>query len=129
MRAAESGALKAPAIAARRAFRPAITGFHRVIGRWRRVIREHCRLTWLTNGNAFFAPVLPLLLAAPNYINGHLSLGAVMQVAAAFTIVLGALNWLTDNYIRLAEWSASAKRVDELRHALLVPGDEQKNTH
>ena len=42
----------------------------------------------------------------------------MMQVAAAFTSVLGALNWFTDNYIRLAEWSASARRVDELYVAL-----------
>ncbi len=102
------------------------SAFRRTIKRWHRVIREHCRLTWITNSSSFFSPMLPLLLAAPKYINGELSLGAVMQVAAAFTMVLGALNWFSDNYIRLAEWSASAKRVDELRHELdgvQNPGD------
>lgn len=92
--------------------------FERTVGRWLEVISQHCRLTWLLNANAFFAPVLPVLLAAPKYLSGQMSLGEVMQVAAAFTAVLGALNWFVDNYIRLAEWSASARRVDELYVAL-----------
>ena len=55
-----------------------------------------------------------MLLATPKYLAGELTLGSVMQLAAAFTAVLAALNWFADNFIRLAEWSASAKRVDEL---------------
>lgn len=92
--------------------------FQKTVDRWKHVISQHCRLTWLINSNGFFTPIIPLLLAAPKYIDGKLTLGAVIQIAAAFTIVLGVLNWFTDNYIRLAEWSASAKRVDELRLTL-----------
>lgn len=96
--------------------------FEVLVNRWRRIIREHCRLTWITNGSSFLAPFLPLVLAAPKYLSGELSLGAVMQAAAAFVVVLSALNWFTDNYVRVAEWSASARRVDELLHDLeLVP--------
>jgi putative ATP-binding cassette transporter len=86
--------------------------------RWLDVVRQHCQLTWILNGNAFFAPLFPVILAAPKYMAGELTLGAVMQVAAAFTVVLTALNWFADNFIRLAEWSASARRVDELHTAL-----------
>ncbi|MEZ5817021.1 MAG: SbmA/BacA-like family transporter [Hyphomicrobiaceae bacterium] len=92
-----------------------------VMARWRQVIREYCRVTWLANGNTFFSPVLPLLLTAPKYMAGELSLGEIMQVASAFTVVLGSLNWLSDNYIKAAEWAASARRVDELRQALSPP--------
>ncbi len=92
--------------------------FAQTVARWIDVIRQHSRLTWITNSNAFFAPMLPVLLAAPKYLAGELSLGAVMQVAAAFVAVLTALNWFVDNFIRLAEWSASARRVDELQGAL-----------
>ena len=100
--------------------------FEGLLKRWLEVITQHTRLTWLLNSNAFFAPVVPLLLATPKYLSGEMTLGAMMQVAAAFTSVLGALNWFTDNYIRLAEWSASAKRVDELYVALeLVSIDDQ----
>ena len=99
--------------------------FDRTLARWLEVITQHTRLTVLLNANSFFAPVVPLLLATPKYLSGEMTLGAMMQVAAAFTSVLGALNWFTDNYIRLAEWSASAKRVDELYVALeLVSVDD-----
>jgi len=40
--------------------------------------------------------------------------------------VLGALNWFTDNYMRLAEWSASARRVDELYVALELVSIDDK---
>ena len=45
-------------------------------------------------------------------------LGEVMQAAWAFTIVLGAFNWLMDNYPRLADWTASARRVAALQISL-----------
>jgi putative ATP-binding cassette transporter len=47
-----------------------------------------------------------------------------MQAAAAFTAVLTALNWFAENFIRLAEWSASARRVQELDLALDEMDDE-----
>ena len=102
------------------------TTFERTVRSWLDVITQNARLTVVMNSSAFFAPVVPLLLATPKYLAGGMSLGEVMQVAAAFMSVLGALNWFTDNYMRLAEWSASARRVDELYVALeLVSVDDK----
>jgi len=92
--------------------------FSDVVKRWLGVMRQHGHLTWMLNSNTFFSPILPVLLAAPKYFSGELTLGAIMQIATAFTAVLSALNWFGDNFIRLAEWSASAKRVGELHEAL-----------
>jgi putative ATP-binding cassette transporter len=47
-----------------------------------------------------------------------MSLGQVMQAAAAFVQVQTAFNWLVDNYPRLADWAASARRVASLIVAL-----------
>ena len=47
-----------------------------------------------------------------------MTLGSVMQIAATFTAVLAALNWFTENFLRLAEWSASARRIAELDQAI-----------
>jgi vitamin B12/bleomycin/antimicrobial peptide transport system ATP-binding/permease protein len=47
-----------------------------------------------------------------------MSLGQVMQAASAFTIVQGAFNWLVDNYPRLSDWTASARRVASLEVSL-----------
>jgi putative ATP-binding cassette transporter len=68
--------------------------------------------------SGFIAPVLPIILCAPKYLQGEMSLGAVMQAASAFTIVQGAFNWLVDNYPRLADWSASARRSASLMVSL-----------
>src|SRR6266480_6337311 len=45
-------------------------------------------------------------------------LGEVVQVAAAFVAVQAALNWLVDNYQRLADWTSSVNRVSSLLIAL-----------
>jgi putative ATP-binding cassette transporter len=78
---------------------------------WSRVVASQAWMTWLMGGNGVIAPVLPLLLASPNYLSGQITLGALTQSAAAFVQVQVALNWLVDNYARIAEWLASAGRV------------------
>jgi putative ATP-binding cassette transporter len=89
-----------------------------VVGAWRGVIMQLAHMTWLTNTNSVAAPMVPLLLGAPNYLNGTMSLGALMQTAAAFVQVQVALNWLVDNYSGIAEWLASVQRVVGLWTAL-----------
>ncbi|OJY37236.1 MAG: hypothetical protein BGP06_00405 [Rhizobiales bacterium 65-9] len=86
--------------------------------RWTRVIVQQGRMTWLSGSNMVLAPVIPLLIGAPNYLSGAMSLGSLMQAAAAFVAVQTALNWLADNALRLADWFASARRVAELDDAL-----------
>jgi putative ATP-binding cassette transporter len=71
-------------------------------------------MTWLSNANTVLMPVVPLLLGAPKYLQGHLTLGELMQTAAAFAQVHLSLNWLANNAVRVAEWLASARRVVEL---------------
>ncbi len=91
--------------------------------RWLAMIRQRGRLTWITNGSGALVPVVPLLLAAPKYLSGEMSLGGVVQVAAAFVAVQNAFNWVLDNFMRIAEWLAAARRVNELADALQRLGD------
>jgi putative ATP-binding cassette transporter len=90
---------------------------------WTRVVSRQVWLTWLMGGNDIMAPVLPLLLAAPNYLSGEITLGALTQSAVAFVQVQVALNWLVDNYARIAEWLASARRVTGLWAAFDDPAN------
>jgi putative ATP-binding cassette transporter len=92
--------------------------FAKLARRWMRVIAKHAQMTWISNANSVLAPVVPLLLGAPKYLAGELSLGELMQIATAFTQVQIALNWLIDNAIRVAETLASAQRVVHLADAL-----------
>lgn len=92
--------------------------YDQLVGRWLAMVRQRGRLTWITNGSGALVPVVPLLLAAPKYFSGEMSLGGVVQVAAAFVAVQNAFNWLLDNFMKIAEWLAAARRVNELADAL-----------
>ncbi|KAB2914293.1 MAG: ABC transporter ATP-binding protein/permease [Hyphomicrobiaceae bacterium] len=85
-----------------------------VVRRWLSVVVREARMTWLSNANLVLMPVVPLLLSAPKYLQGNLTLGELMQIAAAFGQVHLSLNWLANNAVRIAEWLASARRVVEL---------------
>jgi putative ATP-binding cassette transporter len=85
-----------------------------LVERWLGVVRSHCHVTWITNSSGPMIPIIPLLFAAPKYLSGDLSLGQVTQLAAAFVQVQSAISWLVDNYNRIAEWYASARRVMDI---------------
>ncbi len=89
-----------------------------LVTRWYGVLAQQAHMTWLTGANNVLASVIPLLLCTPKYLAGDMSLGSLMQAAAAFVQVQTALNWLADNALRLADWFASAQRVSELNDAL-----------
>ena len=89
-------------------------GFSGVIRRWRDLCIQHMRTTVVSQLTAQLAPVLPVLLCAPKYLDGSMSLGQVMQAASAFVIVQTAFSWIVDNYPRFADWTASARRLASL---------------
>jgi putative ATP-binding cassette transporter len=88
--------------------------YETVVARWMAVVWQHGRLTWITNASGPMIPIVPLLFAAPKYISGDLTLGQVTQLAAAFVQVQIAISWVVDNYNRVAEWYASARRVMDI---------------
>lgn len=92
--------------------------YGRVVAAWLKVIRQQGVIAIVLNTNGALFPIVPLLLIAPKYLSGEITLGAVMQVVAAFSAVQAALIWFVDNFVRLAEWFASVRRVDELAEAL-----------
>lgn len=85
-----------------------------VVARWMAIVWQHGHLTWITNSSGPMIPIIPLLFAAPKYISGDLTLGQVTQLAAAFVQVQIAISWVVDNYNRVAEWYASARRVMDI---------------
>ncbi|BBK29595.1 ABC transporter permease [Allostella humosa] len=89
-------------------------------GAWVALCGQYMRTTSISQTNTLLAPTVPLLLCAPKYLAGSMSLGDVMQAATAFMAVQAAFNWLVDNYPRLADWKASALRVGSLLRSLDV---------
>lgn len=89
-----------------------------VISIWRIYMWQLMRMTVVTYSSVLITPVIGLLLCTPKYLANEMTLGEVVQAAAAFVVVQSAFNWFTDNYAGLAEWASSANRVASLLLAL-----------
>ena len=98
--------------------RGADRSFRAVVGAWRDVCLQSMRTTVVSQTSGYITPILPIVLCAPKFLDGALTLGEVMQAASAFVLVQSAFNWMVDNYPRLADWVASARRVTTLDTAL-----------
>ena len=86
--------------------------------RFRQVMRDFDRqsLAYLGivsfwNGYGGLLPVFPLLVAAPQYIMGAMSLGVLMQAVQAFQQLTSALSWPVNNVAEIAHCRTSAERV------------------
>ena len=89
-----------------------------VLMAWRQIAVQNMKTTIVSQTSSYIAPVLPIILCAPKFLDGSMTLGQVMQAASAFTIVQGAFSWLVDNYPKMADWTASARRAAALMTAL-----------
>jgi putative ATP-binding cassette transporter len=85
---------------------------------WERQTYGLVRIIVFTTAYGVLANPFPLLVAAPRYIMGFISLGTLMQMAQAFSQVTAALAFPVDNLSGLALWRASVERVMALQNAL-----------
>jgi putative ATP-binding cassette transporter len=85
---------------------------------WERQTYGLVRIIVFTTAYGVLANPFPLLVAAPRYIMGFISLGTLMQMAQAFSQVTAALAFPVDNLSGLALWRASVERVMALQDAL-----------
>lgn len=91
--------------------------YGRVEGAMLRLLRSERQLMWLGAGYMAVAGVLPLLLGAPRFFAGAITLGVLMQMTQAFVEVTRALSWFVENWPRLADWRGHVARVVELERA------------
>jgi putative ATP-binding cassette transporter len=89
-----------------------------VVDIMRQLSSSLARLTWITSGTGWLSLVIPVLVAAPAYFNGSLTLGGLIMVSGAFSQVQWSMRWFVDNFPRLAEWRAAVHRVARFREAL-----------
>ena len=85
--------------------------FKDIVHAWQRQTLAWSHLFMLTSGYSVLSMAFPILVSAPRYILGSITLGALMQSAQAFQQTAGALSWPVDNMARVAEWRASVERV------------------
>jgi putative ATP-binding cassette transporter len=86
---------------------------------WGKQTTAFTGILFFTSGYGALLPVFPILVAAPQYIAGAMSLGVLMQAAQAFQKLTSALSWPVDNLSDMARCRASADRVLSLYDDLL----------
>jgi putative ATP-binding cassette transporter len=93
--------------------------FDGLIEAWTRQTRALVHLIMFSSSWTVLSQAAPILVAAPRYIAGTITLGVLMQVAQAFLQMTQALAWPIENMQRLADARASFTRVTQL-HEWLV---------
>lgn len=97
----------------------------RLLGAFREIIATYAQQTaaWkqiqiFSSGYSVASMALPILVGAPRYIAGAISLGMLMQSVQAFQHMVSALSWPVDNMAQIAKWRTSVERVLALVNAL-----------
>ncbi|QWF71396.1 ABC transporter ATP-binding protein/permease [Methylomonas paludis] len=96
--------------------------FHHLFGgiveAWNQQTKAWAQIIMFSSGYSVLSMAFPILVSAPRYILGSISLGALMQSAQAFQQLVSALSWPVDNMGKVAEWRASVERILGLSKAL-----------
>jgi putative ATP-binding cassette transporter len=92
--------------------------FGRIVRDWNRQSLAYVGIVGFTTGYGALLPVFPLLIAAPQYVLGTMTLGMLMQGAQAFQRLASSLSWPMDNLGDIARTRASVERVLSLHEAL-----------
>jgi putative ATP-binding cassette transporter len=96
----------------------ALERFGHVMENWWQLIRAQRNLALFTTGIGQVNTAVPLLVAAPGFFLGQLTLGRVAQTGIAYAQVSGALTWFVNAYQEIAQWRASIERLLTLTDAM-----------
>lgn len=92
--------------------------FNDIVSAWHQQTRAWEKIMLFSSGYSVLSMAFPILVSAPRYILGSITLGALMQSAQSFQHMVSALSWPVDNMGKVAEWRASVERVLGLTGAL-----------
>ena len=92
--------------------------FQRVRANFLQLLMVRMRLLIFTVGFSQIAIIFPILVAAPRYFAGAITLGVLFQISNAFGQVQGSLSWFVSSYSGLASWKATVDRLLTFQDAL-----------
>src|SRR5262245_26419709 len=95
------------------------SAFASIYNTWWNFMTYNKRLTWITAFYGQAAQVFPMVVAAPQYFAGQITLGVLTQTADAFGQVQGALSWFVDTFAALAGWTAVVERLTTFSEAVV----------
>ena len=91
-----------------------VEALQNALTQWRRLCWQLMHTKLVSHSNALLAPIVGLILCAPKFLAGTMTLGELTQAAVAFTLVQSSFNWLVDNFNRVADWVSWLERVGGL---------------
>lgn len=105
------------------------SAFQRIYDQFWDYMRLNKRLTWLTVFYQQVASVFPIVVQAPRYFAGEISLGVMTQTAGAFAQVQGSLSWFVDSFAVLADWKAVVDRLTTFADSIAAAKARQAEEH
>ncbi|MGI4801598.1 MAG: ABC transporter ATP-binding protein/permease [Janthinobacterium lividum] len=85
--------------------------FGSVVGNFVRIIRRTACLNFTVIGFTQLGSTYAMLLSAPAFFAGSVTLGGLAQVGYSFSQVQGSLGWLATSYASIASWRAEVERL------------------
>jgi putative ATP-binding cassette transporter len=86
----------------------------RVIRNSRAMIGVNRNLGFFTSGYNYLVPIIPIVIVAPRYLQGHIELGMVTQSAMAFAQLLGAFSLIVAQFSSISSFAAVVRRLGSL---------------
>ena len=85
--------------------------FSDIFANYYAIMRRTKLLNSMVIGYSQVSGIFPIVVLAPRYFFGTVTLGALFQTTGAFSEVQGALSWFIDSYATLAEFRATTERL------------------
>jgi len=92
--------------------------FGSVVNNWLAVMQRQKKLLFFTQSFSQASVIFPYIVVSPAYFAGIMQLGGLMQTAAAFNSVHGALSYFITSYRQIAEWRAIVARLSGFQEAI-----------
>jgi putative ATP-binding cassette transporter len=98
--------------------RGSTTRFREIVRNWRQLISAQRNLLFVTTSAGHVSELVPVLVAAPAYFAGLITLGNIAQVRFAYGQVAGGLSWFANAYQEIARWRANVERLCTFLHVM-----------
>ena len=89
----------------------AVERFRHVVDVVLQLVRAEFELGIVTASLGRLSSLVPLLVAAPSYFAGLVTLGLIVQTRVAYDQVSGSLSWFVNAYREIARWRANVERL------------------
>lgn len=89
-----------------------------LVGNFRKIIRVNRNLGFFATGYNYLLQILPVLLIAPQFIQGEIEFGVVTQSAMAFTMLVSAFSLIITQFPSISSFMAVVQRLINLWYGI-----------